>query len=510
MAGGGPIVTAVGAWHGLDGRARTWLGMATTLAGVVLASAAMVPLRSHLSVATAALVLIIPVVAGVSVGGFPAGVVGVAAGFFAYDYCFIPPYYTLSVGAAQNWAALAVYAVVMLVVSRVVAALQQARGTARRREQDTRRLFDISDLLIGERTMEDLLGSIVGTVRQVFDLRSVALLLPREGKLAVSAADGEPFPEAWLARLLPGPGQPAAVPVPGSGPLQTVALATSARPVGILVLAGASLDNHDRRLLGTFANHAALAVERAQLQEQALRAKVLEEVDRWRSALVGSVSHDLRTPLASIKAAVSYLADASLVLDAGERSELLGTIEGQADRLTRLVTNLLDMTRIEAGALQPRRQPLAVSELAREAVSRLASDLGPHRVQVQVPDRLPPVAADPTLTGQVLVNLLENAARHAPSRPIVLLARRRDEGWIEVTVADRGPGIPPEKRQEVFEAFHGLDGTGPEAPGTGLGLAIAKAFVEAQGGRIQAGDNPGGGTSISFCLPVFPIPARVV
>lgn len=484
---------------------HAWSGILVTIVGAAVLSGAMIPLREHLSVATTALVLVVPVVGGVAVGGFLAGAVGVAAGFLAYDYFFIPPFYTLSVGALQNWVALGVYAVVMLVVSRVVAALQQTRSNARRRERDARRLFEISDLLIGDRPMEELLVSIVSTVRGVFDLDSVALLLPRDGQLVVVASDGEVLAEDWVRRVVPDPGHPTTVPVIGAGPLQTVTLATAARPVGILALAGATHDAHERRLLATFANHAALAVERAQLEEQAMRAKVLEEIDRWRAALVGSVSHDLRTPLASIKAAVSYLADTTLVIEAGERDELLATIDAQTDRLTRLVTNLLDMTRIEAGALAPRCQPLSVAEVVSEAVGQLIQDLVPERVRVQVSEDLPPVAADPTLTGQVLANLLENAAHHAPSGSAIVVAGEHQGDWIKVSVADRGPGIPVAKRSEVFDAFRRLGRAGPHVSGMGLGLAIAKAFVEAQGGTIEVGDNPGGGATVSFLLPVFPI-----
>ncbi len=480
------------------------------IAGVAALSGAMIPLRAHLSVATTALVLVIPVVGGVAVGGFPAGVVGVVGGFMAYDYFFIPPYYTLSVGAAQNWVALAVYAVVMSVVSRVVAALQEARSNARHRERDARRLFEISDLLIGDRTMEELLASIVGSVRSIFDLDSVALLLPRDGQLVVVASDGEALPEHWLRRIVPEPGRPATVPVVGPGPLQTVTLATAARPVGILALVGTTQDAHERQLLATFANHAALAVERAQLEEQAMRTKVLEEIDRWRSALIGSVSHDLRTPLASIKASVSYLMDRTVSLDADERGELLATIDAQSDRLTGLVTNLLDMARIEAGALAPRRQPLGVLEVVGEAVSHLIRDRLPERVEVRVSGDLPPVAGDPTLTGQVLSNLLENAAHHAPAGSPVVVAAEVVGGSVEVSVADRGPGIPPGSRREVFEAFHRLGRPGPYVSGMGLGLTIAKAFVEAQGGTIQVSENPGGGTVVSFRLPVFPLPAEVI
>lgn len=532
------------------------MGVAAALVGVGLLSAAMLPLRAQLSVATTALVLVVPVVVGVAVGGYVAGAVGVVAGFAAYDWWFIPPYSTFSVGEAQNWVALGVYVVVTVVVSQVVVALRRARTMAHRREQDALRLFEISDMLIGDRPTEALLDSVVSTVRRVFALQSVVILLPSDGRLAVAASDGEAVPQALLRRIMPEPGRPAPVPVGGSEGLFTITLSTSARPVGILAFVGADLDANDRQLLATFANHAALAVERAQLQGQATRTRMLEELDRWRGALLGSVSHDLRTPLASIKAAVSDLRDPGVALARAERAELLEMIESEADRLSRLVTNLLDMTRIEAGALEAHCQVVVVDELVHEALGHARWLLGPGSVESELAPDLPAVSADPVLVGQVLANLVENAARHtgvtsrgsaAPAAPAptgteaqvppgpgggdptvaaaqgppgpggaapIRIAARAAHGVVELSVADRGPGIPPERRADVFEAFHRLearrrDGLGGGPPGTGAGLAIAKAFVEVQGGRIRVEDNPGGGTVVVFSLPAVALRAEV-
>ena len=483
---------------------RVRSGVVTALAGVGALSAALVPLRAHLSVATTALVLVVPVVAAAALGGFPAGVVGVLAGFLAYDFFFIPPYETLSVGASQNWTALAVYVLVMLMVSWVVAELQHAREVAAVRERDARRLFEISDLLIGGKAMEELLHAVVTTVRQLFALRSTAVLLPGGEGMVVAAAAGEAIPDGWLARVSPRGG--VAMSVAGAAGFECVPLVTAAGPLGLLVLVGDPLGDHERRLLSTFANHAALAVQRQQLEEQAVRSRVLEGVDRWRSALIGSVSHDLRTPLGSIKASVSTLSGGARPLADAEQRELLATIEAQTDRLTRLVTNLLDMTRIEAGRLEARRQPVAVRDLVRDALATLGAPSCAD-VRVEIPAGLPPAAADPTLAGQVLANLIDNAGRHARSAAGVEVTAVADGDYVRVTVADRGPGIAPERRQAVFEPFHRLGR--PAGAGMGLGLAISKAFVEAQGGTIEVADNPGGGTLVCFSLPVYPLALRV-
>lgn len=294
----------------------------------------MLPLRSHISVATPALVLVVPVVAGVAVGGFRAGLAGVVAGFLVYDVLFIPPYGSLSVGTAQNWAALGVYVVVMLAVSRVVSNLELARAEARLREADAARLFELSDRLTGDARVADLLEQIVSAMQDAFSVEGVALLLPAAGGVEIGAAAGEPLSPTELATLSPRVAVRTTMSL-GTSPsgITVTGMSASGRPVGVLVLRGARLTSRDRELLRAIANHAALAIERGQLREQAVRTQLLEEVDRWRGALMGAVSHDLRTPLASIKASVSDLRNGSLELSPRDRAELLELVETQTDRL---------------------------------------------------------------------------------------------------------------------------------------------------------------------------------
>jgi two-component system sensor histidine kinase KdpD len=184
-------------------------------------------------------------------------------------------------------------------------------------------------------------------------------------------------------------------------------------------------------------------------------------------------------------------------------------IEAETDRLTRLVANLLDMTRIEAGALEPRRQPVTVRELVVDAVARVPPSVGVEGLRIEVIEDLPLVDADPVLAGQVLANLLENAAHHAGPRPEIAVRAGRVGNHVEVAVADRGPGIPDEHRQEVLAAFNRVGRPGPHVSGLGLGLAIARAFVQAQGGTIEVRDNPGGGAVVAFTLPVYALSAQV-
>ncbi len=473
-----------------------------SLVGVLASAglgAAMLPLRSHLNIATTALVLVVPVVAGVVTGGFMAGLVSVAAGFLVYDLVFVPPYYTLRVGVAQNWVALGVYTIVMVLVARVVAGLGEARAASNARAANARHLFELSELLLADKPVADLRQSIVQEVRESFGLSGVALLLSVDGRLEVVASSGTSIGEAELAQLRPG----ARVPVPLSSQtsgetVRLLALSASGRPVGLLVLRGVPSDAALRELLPTLANHLALALERAQLHERALRAEVLEESDRLRRALVGAVSHDLRTPLATIKVASSTLLDPNNALSETDAYELHSLIDLQADRLTRLVTNLLDMTRLEAGVLQIRKASWSVLDLVTEVVAGIRPSLKEHEIEVLLPEQLPAVEVDHLLIGQVLTNLLDNANRHGPPGTPITVAGELDDNDLALSVADKGPGVPPGEREAVFESFVRFD-TGGRA---GLGLALAKTFVEAHGGRIWIEEPPGGGARFVFTLPL--------
>jgi two-component system sensor histidine kinase KdpD len=482
-------------------------GSLVSIALVLALGALMFPLRSHLSVATTALVLVVPVVAGVVMGGFVSGIVAVAAGFLVYDVVFIPPYNTLTVGDAENWAALGVYAVVMVLVAQVVARLGSARREAQRRAEEARRLFELSELLVGDKATADQFETIVTAVRLAFDLRSAALLVPREDRLQVVASTGEPLSEDELGRLAPYSGRPVSLgtAVPARDQLQAIALSVSERPVGLLAVRGLPATGADREVLRTFVNHLALALERTQLREQAVKAELLEEVDRLRRSLVSAVSHDLRTPLATIKLSASNLIDPDVRFSREDSRELLGLIDLQADRLDRLVTNLLDMTRIQAGALHPRREPVQVANLVSEALTSLGPSVGPSRIRWMAPTDLPLVDVDRLLICQVLANLIENAARHGPEESdITVTAVLNGHRQVRVAVADRGPGVPTEERSSIFQLFNRREAGGR----AGIGLAIAKAFVEAHGERIWVESAPGSGARFAFSLPTSSVPAE--
>jgi two-component system sensor histidine kinase KdpD len=506
------------------------IGGAIAAGSIVGLSALMVPFRSHLSLATPALVLVVPVVLGVAIGGLAVGMFAVAAGFIVYDWLFIPPYYSLTVGAADNWIPLGVYAVVMLVVARVFAFLQDARAEARRHEADTQRMFALTDRLIGDKPLTELLELVVGTIQGSFSPLWVALLLPEDpegGNLAIAATAGAPIPDDVRAALVPTGGQLQSLGTGLRGGLTRLVLIAATRPVGLLVLSKAVLTEHDWALLRTYANQAALAVDHARLREQARRTALLEAVDQLRGALMRAVSHDLRTPLASVKTAVSTLRRPDLELAADDRAGLLELIEQQSDALARLVTNLLDMTRIESGSLRPDVQVCALSDVVEDAITALGTIAGSDRVDVNLSPHLPLIAVDQTLITQVVANLLDNGLRHSPPTASVeigarVVERRGADGAtnqhngagdaptsggcaVELFVTDRGPGVPRTDRERVFELFNRSSG-GERA---GLGLAIARSFVEAHGERIWVEDGPEGGARFVLTVPTAWVPSEI-
>jgi K+-sensing histidine kinase KdpD len=466
----------------------------------------MLPIRQHLSLATIALVFVIPVVVGVVLGGRRAGLTSMAGGFLVYNLAFIPPYWTLTVGQAQHWSVLVAYVVIMLLVTEVVVRLEEARAAAQTREGNARHLFEMSEVLIGDKSIPELGDSIVQQMCRTFGLEGAALLVPLEGRLEVVASSGMPFAESQVPSLHSREGPPVALSTSTStASIQTLALSTAGRPVGLMLLHGLPDDPVGRELLPTVANHLALALERAELRERVHRVGLLEEIDRLRDALLGAVSHDLRTPLATIKIASSTLLDPSSLLGPGDIYELHLLIDVQADRLTRLVNNLLDMTRIRAGVLEVRRVPSSLLDLVATVSTDVAPMLEGRHIEVEIPGDLPLVDVDHVLVEEVLANLIDNAHRHSrEGGPVVIAAERRGSDHVVVTVTDHGSGIPRSERTAVFETFVRFD-TGGRA---GLGLAIAKAFIQAHDETIWVEDPPGGGARFAFTLPVAHVHQR--
>jgi two-component system sensor histidine kinase KdpD len=457
------------------GRRRWIAGWLLALAGPPLLTVILTTERGHFSL-TSDLLLFLALTIGVAlVGGLWPAVAAAVAGFLLLNWFFTPPYYTWTIAETENALALLVFVAVAVAVSSVVdLAARRSRQAARSSaEAETLSLLATS-VLRGE----DALPALLQRVRETFGVRSVTLL-ERNG-------------DGWTEVGATGP-DPCRRP-------DEAEVQASVSDTYVLALRGRVLPASDRRVLSAFASQAAAAMEWRRLADEASRARSLADGNRIRTALLAAVSHDLRTPLASIKASVSSLRQDDVQWDPVDEAELLATIEESTDRLDSLVANLLDMSRLQTGALNPLTRTVTLEEVVAPALAAVPSG----RVDVDVPETLPSVLADPGLLERAVANVVENAVRHS-DKPVLVTASElrfgRDPGRIELRVADRGPGVPDAMKERMFAPFQRL-GDVPQGSGVGLGLAVARGFTEASGGTLQAEDTPGGGLTMVFSLPL--------
>jgi two-component system sensor histidine kinase KdpD len=443
-----------------------------------------------------------------------AAVLGVAA----FDFFFVPPYLTFAVSDTQYLVTFAVMFVVALVISTLTVRLNQQAEAARQRERRTAALYDMSRELAQRRSVEDLAGVAARHVSEVF-ASEVGVFLPdaagrpvlRAGSL--SGIRDDPT-EQRVSRWVYEHGQMAGLgsdTLPGARALY-LPLVGSRGPVGVLAVRPptphAFVAPEPVHLLEAFAAQTALAVERALLADEAHRAGLRVESERLRNTLLSSVSHDLRTPLATITGAASGLLGGEDRLEPAARHELLHAIHEEADRLNRLVNDLLDMTRLESGAVQLRREWHSLEEIVGAGLARLARQLGDRPVSTRLAPDLPLVLVDGTLMEQLVINLVDNALKYTPrGSPIEILASTAD-GRLVLEVADRGPGLPPGEEARVFEKFYRGRLAG-RARGVGLGLTICRGIAEAHGGTITAENRPEGGVVFRVTLPLADKPPDV-
>ena len=457
----------------LDPR-RRFYGWALAALGIPALSAVLVPMRDDVSLPSVLLLFLLLVVAVATVGGLAPALATALVGFLVVNRLFTPPLHTWTIAHAENLLALAIFLVVATVVSALVAA------AARRTAEATRAAAEASTLagLAGTVASPDPLPVLVDHLRHAFGLQGAALLR--------RAGDG------WEVEAASGDGAPT-----------TPDGADQVRPLGgdlVLAVRGSDLLAEDRRVLNAFVAQLAAAIDRRRIGAQAARAAALAEADELRSALLQAVSHDLRTPLAGIKASASSLRQPDVAWSDADRDEFLRTIEDETDRLTALVVNLLDMSRIQAGAVAPASRAVGLEEVVPAAVA----GLGPRGagVAVDVPETLPPVAADPALLERVVANLVENAVAHSPADAPVRVEAGEVGGHVLIRVVDHGPGIAVSDRERVFQPFQRTDDSPSHGAGVGLGLAVARGFTRAMGGDLTIDDTPAGGTTMVIDLEV--------
>ena len=424
------------------------------------------------------------------VGGFMPALLAAITGSLLLNYYFIPPIHKLTIAETNNVLALGVFVAVGLLVSSVV-------DTAARRTKQAARASAESELLAttAENVLRGQQGltALLDRIREAFGMDSVTLL-------ECTSPNGGQATDASRVRTLSGNWRPVAS--CGECPLTRPEDADVEIPVAdtlSLALRGRPLPASDRRVLGAFATYAAVALDQQRLAAQAEAAKPIAAADRMRTALLAAVSHDLRTPLASAKAAVTSLRSPDVDWDAEDHDELLATADESLDRLTHLVDNLLDMSRLQAGALSLFPRPVGLDEI----VSRALDNLEPaaRRIVVDIPESLPEISVDPAILERVIVNLTENALRYSPKDKPPLLTASALGDRVELRVVDRGPGIPEQDRDRMFVPFQRLGDT-DNTTGVGLGLALSRGLTEAMGGSLTPEETPGGGLTMTVSVPV--------
>ncbi len=454
---------------------------------VSLTTALLFLLRERLSASTVAMLYLLPVLFITARWGLGAGVFSAFTAFLAYNYFFLQPYYTFTVHKSQDIVTLLIFLVVAIMISQLVGRVNASLAAAVARENETTRLYELSLDLAGAGSLDEIAAVLARktnqtvpaacleiSIRPIYSETSFRLSIPED-----AAPQGNP--DAII-------------------PLETVRVFLGEIR---LWLDGAVLAPAEARLLQAFAAQGALALERTALSHAETHARVLEESDRLKSSLLSSVSHEFRTPLATIKAATTSLLSNEITWDAAARTDLLSAMDEEADYLNYLVGNLLDMSRIEAGALKPNRRWNVLSEILDGVLARLRRKVTHFPLAVNIPDDLPLVPVDYSQLEQVFINLLQNSIKYAPPGSTIRIEAGlapEEADAVLVTVTNEGPQVVPEHLERIFDKFYRV--TEPEkVSGTGLGLSICKGIIEAHGGRIWA-ENVPGGLSFHFTLPL--------
>ena len=446
-----------------------------TIVGLPVLTAVLVVGRENLTLATDLLMFLVAAVGIAVLGGVVVGIVAALVASLLANFYFVEPFHTLTISDPENITAIAIFVTAAIGASVLVDRIGTRSREAFQARAEAGALARTSGILIGA---PDPLPELLDQLRTTFGLQSASLLSNRDDGWVVDASAGD---------------DPPTVPFDGDR-WDLVEDGTT-----VLVLRGAQLSADDQRVLRTFLSNLALALQSRRLHAEAAAAAQLAEADQFRTALLQAVSHDLRTPLASIKASATSLIQSDVAWSADQREEFARTIDAEADRLNRLVGNLLDMSRLHAGAVLVSRRVVYLEDVVASALASIDHDA--DRVHVEVPDSLPPADSDPALLERALANTIANAlAWSIPPSPVRIEAAEVADR-LHLRVIDRGPGVAPADRVRVFQPFQRL-GDSTNQAGVGLGLAVARGFIEAVGGRIVLDDTPGGGLTVLLDLPV--------
>jgi two-component system, OmpR family, sensor histidine kinase KdpD len=498
-----------------------------TILTLSLTTAVLVAVREDIGLLNMGLVYLVVIIGGTLFAGRLAGILASVLGFVLLNFFLVPPYLTFDVTGHNDLLALFVFLGVSVLISTLISGAREQAEHAQRRAEDVSRLYELSQTIIGAHRIEEVLTALARKVADVFDVRVCWLLLPDErGRLSVRAhcpqeaqlPSREEMSEAEWAFRHGKQREASGVPAPAVGNKGAsessifVPLRAAHSIMGVLAVVGKagnqSFASAELTMLATFADQAAVALERLSLLKEAERAEVLARTDELKSALMSAVSHDLRTPLASITASVTSLLEPDIDWDGETRRDFLQGIYEEAQRLNMLVGNLLDMSRIEGGALHPEKDWYSLGEVIGAVAQRLEPQTSDHPLKVDIEALMPLLLLDFSQIEQVLTNILENAIKYTPAGTHITLRARQEGANIAVSVADTGDGVAEEHIPHLFDKFYRVpyDRTNVRdsgrKKGTGLGLAISKGLVEAHGGHIRAMNQPGGGLQVTFTLPL--------
>ena len=455
---------------------RKWAGLALAALGLPLLTLLLERAREDLSLASVILLFLLAVVAIALVGGVFVALLSAVVAALVINYFFTEPLHTLQIAERDQEIALGVF---VLVAAAVSALVELAARRARAAAQAAAQADTLSSLARADLDEEETLHEILKRARQVFNMESVSLMSHTRGSDSWELVDRAGYPDPK-----------------GEAPLR---FDVPAGPGLRLVGRGPALFAEDQRVLHAFAAAIETAYEGRQLTEEARQARSLAVVDRQRTALLAAVGHDLRTPLAAIKAGVTSLRQREVEFSPAEREELLETIEQSADRLDKVVSNLLDASRLQTGELAVQARPIALDEVVASALLSVPEANG--RVEVDVPEDLPRVNADPGLLERVLANVIDNSLRHAGDSGPVQIEAIAGASSAKLLIVDHGPGVPVEDRERLFAPFQRLDDR-RSGSGVGLGLWVARGFTEAMGGVLIADGSQGGGLTMRLRLPL--------
>ena len=503
------------------------LGVA--VATCALATGLVLVLPRALWLASGVLVYLIAVLGVAVLAGRAAAILASLLSFAAFDFFLVEPRFSLTISEPNEWVVLVAFLVVSVVTSQLAAAQRERLLDAEAREREARLLHDLTDLLAGG-SFPDALSAVSERLCRQLGAEAVTIVIGVEGSVSGRAEAGSAEGRAAL-RAVPGPmnvlseGRAASATQSGS-PGRWVRVLPAYRPEGeqprnvarvpirrgnevlghvqVKWRSATSVGRRHARLLDTAADQLAVATERERLRTRAMEAEVLRRTSELKSALLDAVSHDLRTPLSSIIASAGSMLQAEVDWGPDERREFLETIEQEAERLNRIVGNLLDLSRIQGGTLVPARDWHDPTLILRETLHRLAPITREHRLLLDVSDDLPPVYIDPVEIDQVVANLVENAVKYTPPGAEIRVTAEVADGELRVSVADSGPGVPSEALARLFEPFYRAPKT-QSVRGSGLGLAVAHGLITAHGGRIWVENGNGHGARFSFAIPSAPL-----